>query len=252
MAVRRFAAIVSYDGTAFAGSQLQPNVRTVQGVLEEAAERLFGCPTRVRLAGRTDAGVHAIGQVAAWDADTRLDPATITRALNALLPDDVALRDVREVDSSFDPRRLARRRHYRYAIAVSPERQPLVRRVAWQLAPRLDLEPMEAATALLPGRRDFAACSGPVPPGKSTVRTVFRAGWHSDGCCLLFDIEADAFLPQMVRRLVGALVQVGRGRLTTEQFRELLYQAKPSSIGPVAPAHGLCLWSVSYDEGDVR
>lgn len=252
MAVRRFAAKVSYDGRAFAGSQLQPNARTVQGVLEEAAARLFGVRTRVRLAGRTDAGVHAVGQVAAWDAETRLDPATIGRALNALLPDDIAVRDIREVDPRFDPRRWARRRCYRYMLLTTRERQPLLRDIAWHVGPGLDLPAMMRATEALPGRRDFAACSGPLPSGRSTVRTVHRAAWHSDGCCLLFEIEADAFLPHMVRRLVGALVRVGRGRLAVEQFRELLQEAKLATIGPVAPAHGLCLWSVSYDEGYER
>ncbi|GBD23863.1 tRNA pseudouridine synthase A [bacterium HR29] len=249
MALRRFAATVSYDGAAFAGSQLQPNARTVQGVLEEAAQRLFGVPTRVRLAGRTDAGVHARGQVAAWDADTRLDPETIGRALNALLPEDVAVRCVRETDPRFDPRRWARRRSYRYTLLTSPERQPLLRRVAWHVGPGLEVAAMQSAAEALVGRRDFAACSGPLPAGRSSVRTVYRAAWRSEGCCLLFEIEADAFLPQMVRRIVGALVQVGRGRLTAEQFSELLRQATPCSMGPAAPPHGLCLWSVSYDEG---
>jgi len=249
VALRRFAATVSYDGAAFAGSQLQPNARTVQGVLEEAVERLFGTPPRVRLAGRTDAGVHAVGQVAAWDADTRLDPATIGRALNALLPEDVAVRDVREPDPRFDPRRWARRRRYRYTLLVARERQPLLRRTTWHVGPGLDVAAMQRTADALVGRRDFAACAGPLPAGRSSIRTIYLAAWRSDGCCLLFDIEADAFLPQMVRRIVGALVQVGRGRLSTEQFCELLRQAKPATIGPAAPAHGLCLWSVSYDEG---
>ncbi len=249
MAARRFAATVSYDGTAFAGSQIQANARTVQGVLEEAVARLFGAPSRVRLAGRTDAGVHAVGQVAAWDADTRLPPATIGRALNAHLPEDVAVRDVREVDPGFDPRRWARRRCYRYTLLVAEVREPLLRRFAWHVGPRLDVEAMERAAAALPGRRDFIACSGTLPPGRSSVRTVFRAGWEPDGCLLRFEIEADAFLPQMVRRLVGALVRIGRGRDTVEEFVERLHAGAPASIGPTAPPWGLCLWSVSYDEG---
>jgi len=249
VAAKRFAATVSYDGTAFAGSQIQANARTVQGVLEEAVARLFGAHSRVRLAGRTDAGVHAVGQVAAWDAETRLPPATIGRALNAHLPEDVAVRDVREVDPRFDPRRWARRRCYRYTLLVSEARQPLLRQVAWHVGARIDVEAMERAAAALPGRRDFIACSGPLPPGRSSVRTVFRAGWEREGCLLRFEIEADAFLPQMVRRLVGALVRVGRGRDTVEEFVERLHAGEPGSIGPTAPPWGLCLWSVSYDEG---
>jgi tRNA pseudouridine38-40 synthase len=245
---KRFAATVSYDGTGFAGSQRQANDRTVQGELETATAALFGAAVRVEMAGRTDSGVHAIGQVAAFTAETRLDPATVGRALNAHLPGDVAVRDVRQVVEGFDPRRWARRRWYRYSIWNHEERAPLLRRTAWHARGHLELQAMRQATDALVGRQDFIACSGLLEEGRTSVRTVFTAGWRCESDVLLFDIEADAFLPQMVRRLVGALVSVGRQSLEVEEFVRLLRQAEPGTLGPTAPALGLCLQRVWYDE----
>jgi len=245
----RFGATVSYDGTGFAGSQRQANARTVQQELETAAAALFGQPTRVAMAGRTDSGVHAIGQVAAFSAETRLTAATVGRALNAHLPEDVAVHNVRQVDEGFDPRRQARRRWYRYTVDNGKERAPLLRRTALHVEGDLDKQRMAEAASELVGRRDFMACSGPLEDGRTSVRSVFSAGWRREGCALLFDIEADAFLPQMVRRLAGAMVRLGRGSLAKEDFVRLLLQAEPGSIGPTAPPHGLCLQRVWYDEG---
>lgn len=249
MTAKRFAATVSYDGAKFVGSQKQANGRTVQGDLERAAAALFGTRLRVDLAGRTDSGVHAIGQVAAFTAETRHDAATVGRALNAHLADDVAVRDVREVPLDFDPRRWARRRWYRYTIWNGEARQPLLRRTAWFVQARLDLSAMQRAAEALVGTHDFRACSGPLEEGRTSVRTVFKAGWHSNNCVLLFDIEANAFLPQMVRRIVGALVEVGRGALEVEEFERRLHEARPGTLGPTAQPQGLCLWRVWYDEG---
>ncbi len=249
MTAKRFAATVSYDGTEFVGSQVQPNGRTVQGVLELAAATLFGLPVRFELAGRTDSGVHAIGQVAAFSVETRMDAAEAGRALNAHLAQDVAVRDLREVPESFDPRRWARRRAYRYTTWNSDVRSPLTRRTAWHVGGNLNREAMARAARAIEGRRDFIACSGHLEPGRTSVRTVFRSELHGEGPVLQFDIEAEAFLPQMVRRLTGALVRVGRGTLTMEEFVRLLEQAEPGSIGPTAPPHGLCLQHVEYDEG---
>lgn len=249
MTAKRFAATVSYDGTEFVGSQVQPNGRTVQGELERATAAIFGGPVRVEMAGRTDSGVHAIGQVAAFSAETRLDAVTAGRALNAHLAADVAVRDVREVVEGFDPRRWARRRWYRYTAWNSESRSPLQRRTAWYVEGTLDIRPMQAAAAALAGTQDFIACSGPLEAGRTSVRTVFGAGLRRENGVVLFDITADAFLPQMVRRLTGALVRLGRGQEPVEEFVRLLRQAKPGSIGPVAPPHGLCLQRVEYDEG---
>ncbi len=249
MTAKRFAATISYDGTAFAGSQIQPNGRTVQQELEIAASVLFGAATRVALAGRTDSGVHATGQIAAFSAETRLDAATVGRALNAHLPGDVAVRHLREVAAEFEPRRWARRRWYRYTVWNGEAREPLQRDRAWFIEGDLDVEAMDCAARALQGRRDFLACSGHLEVGRTSVRTVFEAGWRREGCALLFDIEADAFLPQMVRRLVGAQVRTGRKSLEVKEFVRLLEQADAGTLGPTAPAHGLCLQRVQYDEG---
>jgi tRNA pseudouridine38-40 synthase len=246
---KRFAATVSYDGTDFAGSQRQRCDRTVQEELEQAASALFGEPVRVAMAGRTDAGVHAVGQVAAFDAHTALDAPTVGRALNARLPEDLAVRDVRETVAGFDPRRWARRRWYRYTIVNSEARAPLLRRTAWHVRASLSLPAMQEAARALPGSQDFMACSGPLEAGRTSIRTVFAAGWRCEGALLLFDIEANAFLPQMVRRLAGALVRVGHGSLEATEFVHRLQAAEPGSVGPVAPARGLCLQQVWYDEG---
>ncbi len=249
MTARRFAATVSYDGTAFVGSQVQPNGRTVQQELESAAKALFGTPTRVALAGRTDSGVHANGQVMALSAETLLEPKTVGRALNAHLPPDVSVRAVREVPADFDPRRWARRRWYRYTIAHGEARDPLSRRTAWYIEGSLDLPAVQQAASALIGQQDFRFCSGHLEPGRTSVRTVFRADWQSHGSASLFDIEADAFLPQMVRRIVGGLVRVGRGTENVEEFVRSLRQAESGAIAHTAPAHGLCLQRVWYDEG---
>ncbi len=247
--ITRFAATVSYDGREFAGSQRQLRDRTVQGELEGAAERLFGTSTRVELAGRTDAGVHALGQVAAFSATTALEPGTVERALNAHLPEDVAVREVRQVPDGFDPRRWARRRWYRYSLLTSAVRLPLQRRTAWRTAPQLDLTTMKEAACALLGRRDFSACAGPLEEGRSPERTVAAASFSQAGCLLAFDIEADAFLPQMVRRIVGGLVRVGRGAISAGEFENAVAAATPATVGPPAPPHGLCLQRVWYDEG---
>jgi tRNA pseudouridine38-40 synthase len=245
---RRFAATVRYDGTEFSGSQLQPGARTVQAELEKAALALFGAPVRVALAGRTDAGVHARGQVMAFSVDSALDEATVGRALNALLPADVAVASVRSVEPGFDPRRQALRRHYRYTIATGAVRDPLRRRTSWHVTGPLDLAAMAGAAGRLPGTRDFSACSGPIPEGRTAVRRVSRAEWSTEGCDIRFDIEGNAFLPQMVRRLTGAFVRVGRGAMTEEEFARRLDEALPGSIGPVAPPQGLVLVRVWYGE----
>ncbi len=204
---------------------------------------------RVELAGRTDSGVHARGQVAAFSAETRLEPATIGRALNALLPEDVAVRAVRAVPPGFDPRRWARRRWYRYTIANGESRDPLARRYAWFIEGTLDEPAMQALAAAFVGRRNFSAFAGKLEPGRSPVRTVFTTGVHRHRDALHVDIEADAFLPQMVRRIVAALVRVGRHAATQEEIVSLLEQARPGSFTHLAPPQGLCLERVWYDEG---
>lgn len=194
--LRRLAFVLEYDGAAFAGSQRQRGARTVQGELEAALGALTGQPVRAAFAGRTDAGVHAWGQVAAATVETPLEPRQVREALNARLTAELAVRAVVEVPLTFDPRRQVRRRWYRYLIHNGAGRSPLWRGRAWHLPEPLRLAALEEAAAMLVGERDLASFSGPLAAGRGTVRRVFRAAWSRRGRLLAFDMEATAFLPQ--------------------------------------------------------
>lgn len=244
---RRIALLLEYDGAAYGGSQYQRNAPSIQGELEAALARLNGQPLRVALAGRTDAGVHATGQVAAFTTAARHSPATFVRALNALLPADIAVRAAAEVAENFDPRRHALRRCYRYCIVAASERRPLWRRTAWQVMAALDTAAMAQALAALPGEHDFAAFGGAPGPGRSTIRRMERAWLERRGAAgIAVWLEANAFLPHQVRRTVGALVEIGRGRLAPGVFAEWLARPRPGIAGPAAPPRGLTLVSVTY------
>ncbi len=241
---RRIALVLEYDGGQYGGSQLQPRVPSVQGELEQAIHQLTGEPVRLALAGRTDAGVHAQGQVAAFTTTSVHDTDVIARGLNAWLPDDIAVRRAWVAPIDFDPRRHALSRTYRYTISNTPARSPLWRHRAWHVAEPLDTEAMQRAAATLAGERDFASFTR--KQNTSTVRCVHRCEVARRGCRVLIDIEANAFLRQQVRRTAGALVSAGRGRLTFAAFRDLLRHPKPAAAGPLAPPQGLCLMRVSY------
>ncbi len=247
--MRNILLDLEYDGTEFCGSQVQSRGRTVQGELERALYRLTQQETRVILAGRTDAGVHASGQRANFHTTCSLPLPTIQRALNALLPADLAVTRVQEVPESFHARFTARRRTYRYAIYNAEVRSPLARRYAWHVPEPLDVTAMAAAARMLAGEHDFAsfasAGSGRGPRG--TVRTVYRAECWREGPWVYFEITADAFLRGMVRNLVGQLCWVGLGRCSVEEFRAVWESRDRGRAAPPAPAHGLCLVRVEYD-----
>lgn len=243
---RHLCATVAYDGTDFRGFQIQAEGRTVQDTLEAALAEITQEQVRVVAAGRTDSGVHALGQVVAFPTqwDRTLDE--LHRAWNAVLPGDVAVRSLVEVEPGFHPRFDARSRDYRYTVWNHPVRNPLLRRTAlWERKP-LDVEAMGQAAETLVGEHDFATFGSP-PQGTNTVRRVLRAEWHSDGARLHLDIEANAFLYRMVRSIVGTLTQVGRGELGIAQFRAAFESGKRALAGPTAPAHGLCLRVVHYE-----
>ncbi len=251
---RRIALLVEYDGTAFAGSQAQPACRTVQDALEAAIAAFTGETQRTRFAGRTDTGVHALGQVVTLDTESAHTPARVRDALNHFLPEDVAVRAACEVAADFDPRRQAASRLYRYAIEHGSSRAPLTRRTAWQREGQLDVAAMAEAAALLPReQRDWAAFAGPVPDGRSTVRTLARCEvqCRSEGSAtdrIEVWMEAEAFLPHQVRRTVGALERVGAGRMTPARFAQLIDEPA-STVGPAAPPQGLTLVAVRYPPG---
>jgi tRNA pseudouridine38-40 synthase len=246
----RFArAVLEYDGTAFAGSQVQPNARTVQGVLEEALNRLTGERVRIRLAGRTDAGVHATGQVIAFCLPRRIRRTAVgwrelQRRLNAILPPDLAIRSLRSAAAGFDPRRDAVARVYRYRIRTGGRSQPLDRHRALEIEDRLDVAAMKAAASVLVGERDFGAL-GSDEHGR-TVRHLLEVAIRRRGSLVEVRVTADAFLRRMMRSIVALLLEVGRGRLAAGDVVSLLGAGKRILDGRAAPAKGLTLERVMY------
>ena len=243
-----YQSTLAYDGTAFAGFQRQRGRRTVQGEFEKALRRLGWRERAVRAAGRTDSGVHAVGQVVAYALDWRRDPDRLTQALNALLPEDVAVALSRPAPVGFDPRYAALWRRYRYRIASAPIRQPLAERYAWRVWPAPDVARMRQAAQGLIGEHDFGAFGAAPRRGSHTRRTVRQAEWVQEGDETSFVIEADAFLYRMVRKLVAALVTVGQGRAPVERIAEHLANPGQRWQGSPAPAHGLCLDCVIFEQ----
>ena len=243
--VQRYRATVEYDGYDYLGFQIQACGRTIQGELEKALERVVQQPVRVLGAGRTDAGVHATGQVIAFDCAWRHPVSHLQRALNAVLPLDVAVRELVPAPADFHPRFDAVWRCYQYTIVNQPVRSPRWQRYAWHVPDRLCLAAMQSASQFLVGTHDFAAFGKPTQ-GESTLRQVLRAGWQAEDTRLIFEITANAFLYHMVRNIVGTLTRVGRGELPPEAVASLLKAGEPAAVAPPAPACGLCLVRVEY------
>ncbi|MCX7940073.1 MAG: tRNA pseudouridine(38-40) synthase TruA [Anaerolineae bacterium] len=243
-------ATVAYDGSGFAGFQRQRQARTVQGEIEAALERVLGRPTPIVASGRTDAGVHAVGQVIAFEVEQWSHSlALLQRALNAELPADIAIRALQPCAPDFHPRYSALSRTYEYTVYVDPVRHPLRRYTAWWLAQKPDVARMNQAATYLLGEHDFAAFGRAMSErGRaSTVRRVFRASWRESAPDeLRFVIEANAFLFHMVRRIVKALVNVGLGLNQPEDVKQMLEARDAQRIKGLAPACGLCLVHVKY------
>ncbi len=240
---------LAYDGSRFAGWQLQPGQRTVQGVLEVALEALAGEPLRAQAAGRTDAGVHAEGQVVGvrLPEGRRLPLKALVQGLNGLLPEDVAVREAAFVPDGFDARRSARGKRYRYRIWNRATRCPLRRGTHWQIFPPLDCEPMRRAATALEGEHDFQAFRSADCPAKTTVRRLDRvAVAPGEPGEIVVEVRGTAFLKHMVRNVVGTLVEIGRGKRPEGDVPRLLASRDRRLAGPTAPAHGLCLMEVYY------
>ena len=245
----RYRARVEYDGTEFAGFQAQPGRRTVQGELERVLAHLWGeSAFRIKAAGRTDAGVHATGQVIAFTWRGGIDARELGQAIGALLPPDVAIGPLTRVALDFDPRRAATRREYRYSIWTGP-RKPLGNRYRYELDEPLDAEAMHHAAQLLVGRHDFAAF-GRVQ--HTSVRTLYELRVRRQGHLVTIDVSGDAFLQQMVRSIVAALIRIGMGRATAEDLERELRSPGRAFEGAVVPAHGLCLRRVVIEPERTR
>jgi tRNA pseudouridine38-40 synthase len=244
-----YQVILAYDGTGYQGYQRQPKIHgslTIQGVFEEALQRLGWQGQAILAAGRTDAGVHASGQIVAFDLEWKHSPEELQAALNAHLPHDVVVQSLQPTAPDFHPRYDASARKYRYCIYCRPVPDPLRERYAWRVWPAVELEPLQQAAGILVGRHDFAAFGTPPRAGGSTIRTVSFAGWHPEDGELVFEIIGDAFLYHMVRRLVYKQVAVGLGRLKVEQLAALLQSPPLFAVQGLAPARGLVLVEVTY------
>lgn len=245
----RYRATVAYDGTAYQGFQRQAgDTPTVQRALEGAVQAVTGQAATVIGAGRTDTGVHATGQVIAVDVAWKHDGESLLRALNAILPDDIALQDLRPHDG-FHPRFDAVARVYKYHLIQSAQRQPLLRHRVWHVRSELEADAMAAAAMQLLGEHDFAAFGRP-PTGDSTIRLVMESNWTrrraNYGWDWTYTVEANAFLQHMVRRIVGTLVDVGRGAMSLDEFEQAFKSLDIQRTGSLAPPQGLVLDTVKY------
>ena len=241
----RYQLILAYDGSDFAGSQRQENARTVQGVLETALRALNWTGESVLLAGRTDSGVHARGQVAAFDMDWTHSPQELLRAVNAHLPSDVAAQSIQETPPNFHPRFDAASRRYRYRLFCRDVRDPLRERYAWRVFPPCEGERLLSLAHLWIGEHDFAAFGSPPRPQSSAVRTVFHAAWEPREDEWHFEIEANAFLYHMVRRIVYVQVRAAQGKISETEILHALNEGTQLLPG-IAPPNGLTLESVTY------
>lgn len=245
--VRKLALVLEYDGTRYHGFQLQANAPTVQGQVEEAIRRFTGQKVRVKGASRTDAGAHATGQVVTVATEAPYPPETWVRALNALLPEDIKVRAAYHVPLSFDARRHATSRTYRYLILNRPTPSPLRRWTTHWVPGWLDVEAMAKAARHLMGTRDFARFTVP-SYHKSTVRRLDRWDVWREEDLVVQELEANAFLPQQVRRMAAMLVEVGRGRLPESALLDFAEGRWNLPAPPILPAQGLCLVRVNYPD----
>jgi tRNA pseudouridine38-40 synthase len=244
--VRTLKLTLAYDGTRLVGWQRQADGVSAQGVLEDALALLEGARVSVHGAGRTDAGVHAIGQVASVTVGCSHDAATLQRALNAQLPEDVRVLAIEEVPSDFHARFSARSKTYRYRIRNAPIADPFDRLYTWHVPETLDVAAMRRAAASLVGTHDFAAFQSTGSDTASSIRTITRSEWQEAPGVLTYEIAGTGFLRHMVRAVVGTLVEVGRGWRQPASVAALLAGGSRSESGPTAPARGLFLVDVDY------
>jgi tRNA pseudouridine38-40 synthase len=244
----RYQIILSYDGTDFHGFQRQGSTRTVQLEVENTLRKVGWQGKSIFAAGRTDSGVHASGQVIAFDLEWSHPVETLGKALNAFLPPDIGVQKVSEAPARFHPRFDACWRTYQYCIYFQPFRDPLQDRFAWRIWPELDVQLLEQAAGLFIGEHDFSAFGSPMKPGGSTIRTVSSSTWLCRGGCRFYLVKANAFLYHMVRRVVFAQTQYALGKIELGNLERGLIDGEPMPPG-MAPANGLNLYEVGFQDG---
>ena len=237
---------IEYDGAGFAGWARQPGLATIEGALLETLARILREPVRLAVAGRTDAGVHARGQVASFSAAASIDCGRLRRSLNQLLPDAIVVTRASAAPAGFDARRSARSRTYSYSVLNRPWPSAFRRRFVYYYPGRLDLELLERAAALALGRHDFTAFTPAVSEHSFFEREITASAWRRDGDLLVYTVTAGSFLRNMVRVLVGTMLEIGRGHRPLETLPRLLCGAGRPQAGATAPPDGLCLETVSY------
>jgi len=243
----KIALIMEYDGTTYHGFQLQASLPTIQGEIEKALWKLTGERSRVMAASRTDTGVHAKEQVVSFRTKSSLPSPTFIKGLNYYLPSDIAVKAAFRVSDSFNVRRSALSREYNYYILNSPTRSPIRRGFAYLVTGNLDIGAMNQACQAIIGKHDFASFATCIESRiKSTIRHIYRAEIEKDGDLVIFNIVANSFLPHQVRNTVGALIKVGLGKMTVDEFRSIVEAKRPGLAGPTAPACGLCLMRINY------
>ncbi|MGE5581661.1 MAG: tRNA pseudouridine(38-40) synthase TruA [Bacillota bacterium] len=244
--LKNLKLVLAYDGTRYAGFQRQSNGVTIQEELETAISKITGSQVKLIGAGRTDAGVHARGQVANFYSETTIPVEKLLKALNAVLPDDIIVKSVTEAAPAFHARFSALSKTYSYRIYNSEFRPVFERNFVYHYKYPLDVGKIEETCLLIVGKHDFKSFQAAGSPVKTTIRTVNFCRVHRDGPEIIFTINADGFLYHMVRNIIGTLILVGNGRLTKNQFRRILEQHDRGLAGPTAPAGGLCLEEVFY------
>jgi tRNA pseudouridine38-40 synthase len=249
--LKKYAGLVEYDGAEFAGWATQPGVRTVEGELTRGLETVLRHPVKLAVAGRTDAGVHASGQVVSFESGAGLEPQVVAYKATAVLPKDVALRRCVEVEEGFDARKDARSRSYEYRIVNAPVRSPLRRRRATYVARELDFDLLQRAAKLVRGTHDFRAFTPTRSYHVRFERIVTESAWEREGDLLIYRVTADSFLYGMVRTLVGTMLEVADGTREIASFEKLLSGGERSEAGQAVPSKGLTLVGVGYVNLDI-
>ena len=245
--MKRIGIVVAYDGTNYCGWQVQPNGVTIQGVLNETLSNLLGEKIEVQGASRTDAGVHALGNVAVFDTNSRIPGEKISYAANQFLPEDIRIQLSQEVEMDFHPRYADSEKTYQYRILNRHFPVPTERLYSYWYHYGLDVKKMQEATSYVIGKHDFASFCGAGAQVKSTVRTITGMEVYKDGDIITIEVRGTGFLYNMVRILSGTLIEIGNGQYPPERMKEILEAKDREAAGPTAPAHGLTLVSIQYE-----
>lgn len=244
--MRNIALILAYDGSNYHGWQCQPNVVTVQGIFTKTVEKILDHPVKIYAGGRTDTGVHALGQVVNFHTEKTINLRSLEKGLNSLLPWDIRVKDTREAEPSFHARYSAKAKTYVYCIHNTTYSSPFLERYAWHIHYALNVPTMNEAAKTILGEHDFSAFKKKDEVYSSTIREIFRSGVKRQGDMIYFVIEAQGFLRYMVRNILGTVVLVGAGKLTAEDFSTILASKEREKAGPTAPSKGLFLRKIKY------